>query len=499
MDAEELKRILALPDIERRIDLIKKARRTDQPKTDQNKNDWFPERHDVMNPEIRKNETRVIEPEVRDQRTGRVTSIAKTEEDPVNRIALPLEQDIVNIHTAFTVGTPPRLYCETDDKKQQELFKIVNAVDRKNKIKYHNKRIVRSWLSEQEVAEYWYTVEDKGYWKRILSKVKAAIGINTKGERKIKCAIWSPFRGDTLWPVFSDSNDYLGLGREYKVKQSNGSCWVYFQFVTDTSVELWVQNGSTGWTNAPKHPFSHNFKKNPTIYSYRPETLCAKIRPIRNRTETILSNYADCIDYNFAPKLVATGKITGNQPKGARGGLVELGSGGDLKYLSWQQTPDAAKLEIDTLTERAYSLTNTPRISFENLQGLGNAFSGVSFQYAFMGAHMAVEMHAETIGEFLQRRYNFLVSAIGSVNTAYDQASEEIDIEVEVVPYMIGNKAEDIKMAVDAYQGGIASLKEGVILAGLMDDDKIDEEVAAIEAQESKRREEILFPIGAEE
>lgn len=498
MNAEELKQILALPDISKRIDFIKKARKTPQPNTKQNEKDWDPEKHDVMLPEIRKNETRVIEPEVRDQRTGKILKIAKTEEDPVNRIALPLEQDIVNIHTAFTVGTPPRLYCDTDDNKQQELFKVVNAIDKKNKIKYHNKRIVRSWLSEQEVAEYWYTVEDKGFWKRILNKIKVGLSVGVNGERKIKCAIWSPFRGDILWPVFSDSNDYLGLGREYKVKQPDGLYRYYFQFITDESVHLWVKAEGSSWVNAANHPFMHNFKKNPTIYSYRPETLCAKIRPIRNRTETILSNYADCIDYNFAPKLVATGKITGNQPRGARGGLVELGGGGDLKYLSWQQTPDAAKLEIETLTERAYSLTNTPRISFENLQGLGNSFSGVSFQYAFMGAHMAVEMHAETIGEFLQRRYNFLVSAIGSVNTTYAEASEEIDIDVDIVPYMIGNKSEDIKMAVDAYQGGIASLKEGVIMAGLMDDDKIDEEVAAIEAQGSKRREEALFPIGAE-
>ena len=57
--------------------------------------------------------------------------------------------------------------------KEKELFKVVKTNDRKNKIKYHNKRVVRSWLSEQEVAEYWYTVEDKSFWKLILNKVKS--------------------------------------------------------------------------------------------------------------------------------------------------------------------------------------------------------------------------------------------------------------------------------------------------------------------------------------
>lgn len=261
---------------------------------------------------------------------------------------------------------------------------------------------------------------------------------------------------------------------------------------------LWKQNGAS-WQDETGYPFKHQFEKNPTIYSWRDKALCEKIRPIRNRLETIISNYGDCIDYNFFPKLVATGTVIKNNPKAARGGLVELENGADLKYLSWQQTPEAAKLEIDTLTERAYSLTNTPRISFENLQGLGNAFSGVSFQYAFMGAHMAVEMHAETLGEHLQRRYNFLVSAVGSVNTAYADAAETIDIDVEIVPYMINDTADKIKNAADAVSGGIASRKTGIILAGLVEEDNIQDELDAIEADEKKRNETVDYPIGIDE
>lgn len=492
-----LQEILSQENISEKIRLIKQARKTPQPDVEQLRRDWDPMLHDVMDEKKRPNEIKVISPEERDPLTGKVTRIAVTKEEPVNRIPLPLEQDIVNIHTAFTVGTEPKLTCETDDDKEKELFKVVKTIDRKNKIKYHNKRVVRSWLSEREVAEYWYTVEDESFWKLILNKVKSVLGIKTNATRKFKCAIWSPFRGDTLWPFFDDTNDYKGLGREYKVKNTDGTVINYFQFVDNTHVYLWVQDGSD-WKDADKHPFRHYFPKNPTIYSPRQNSLCEKIRPIRNRLETIISNYGDCIDYNFFPKLVATGTVVKNNPKAARGGLVELENGADLKYLSWQQTPEAAKLEIDTLTERAYSLTNTPRISFENLQGLGNAFSGVSFKYAFMGAHMAVEMHAETLGEHLQRRYNFLVSAIGSVNTAYAGAAQTIDIDVEIVPYMIDDTAEKIKNASEAVTGGIASRKTGIILAGLVEEDNIDDELEAIEADEKKSNEYTNLPIGGE-
>ena len=116
--------------------------------------------HDVMDKTLRPDEMKVISPEEKDPLTGKVTRAAITKDEPVNRIPLPLEQDIVNIHTAFTIGNEPDLTCETDDDKEKELFKVVKTIDRKNKVKYLNKRIVRSWLAETEVAEYWYTVED---------------------------------------------------------------------------------------------------------------------------------------------------------------------------------------------------------------------------------------------------------------------------------------------------------------------------------------------------
>lgn len=482
--------ILALPDISEKITKIKQARKTPVPDRDALLKDWDPLLHDVMDKNIRKDAIKIVVPEKRGP-DGRIIQMEVTEPDPINRVPLPLEQDQVNIHAAFTVGTEPKLTCETEDAKEKELFSIIKQIGRKNKMKYVNKRIVRSWLSEQEVAEYWYTVEDKSYWRQIMNKISAAVGLSSP-VRKLKCAIWSPFRGDTLYPLFDETGDYKALGREYKVKVDDTTEEIYFQLVTDTDVYVYKQDTSSAWEQVQY--FKHNFKKNPTIYCYRAETLCKKIKPLRSRLETVLSNYGDCIDYNFAPKLVASGQIVNNRPKDARGGIVELEKGAELSYLSWQQTPEAAKLEIDNLFEQSYALTNTPRISFENLKGTGDALSGVAFEYAFMGAHLAVEMHAETIGEYLQRRYNFLVSAVGSVNTRYQSVSETIDIDVEIVPYMIGNKAEDIKKAIEATGGPVASLKTGIILAGLVEGDRVDEEVEAIEVQQAKEREESAFP-----
>lgn len=81
----------------------------------------------------------------------------------------------------------------------------------------------------------------------------------------------------------------------------------------------------------------------------------------------------------------------------------------------------------------------------------------VAFKYTFMGAHMMVENHAEVVGEFLQRRVNFLVSALGSINTSLEEASETIDIDVKIQPFTIDNMMDNIEMAVKAIQSGVWS------------------------------------------
>ena len=132
-------------------------------------------------------------------------------------------------------------------------------------------------------------------------------------------------------------------------------------------------------------------------------------------------------------------------------------------------------------------MSNTPRISFETLKGVGKA-SGTAFRFMFMGAHMAVENHGEVIGEFLQRRVNFIVSALGSINpTEFSKVSQTIDIETELVPYMIDDLKDKVTTAVSAVGGGIWSTREGIMFAG--NSDRIEEELAEIKEEQAVKNE----------
>ena len=383
--------------------------------------------------------------------SGKTTTIPeKTKDVEPNRIALPLEQDIVNIHTAFTVGTEPKMNCEPEEA-ERPLFKAIRKVLVKNKIKYQNKRIVRSWLAEQECCEYWYSVPDDGFWVSLGRRIKGLFGGSVPSTR-LKSALWSPFRGDKLYPFFDTAGNLVAMSREYIRREIDDTETTCFMTVTADMVYQW--ESQKGWQLVKS--FKHGFEKLPVIYCYRPEAYCEKIKTQRVRLEKLLSNYADCIDYHFFPILMLFGDVE-NFSGEFKSRVVELtGQGANAQYLTWNQVPETVKFEAETLINLIYALTNTPRISFDSLIGTGNAL----------------------IGDFMQRRVNFLVSALASINPSLSKAAKTIDIDVEIQPYRLDNIEDLVRVAVSALQGGVWSQKHAILFAG--NADRIDEEMKQI-------------------
>lgn len=471
-----IEEILQTEDVGKKIEQLKQGRNAPLPDTKSLMDDWDPKRHEII---IDTEKYPKIEITVRpesteyDSASGKVITIpAKTERVEPNRISVPVEQDIVNIHTSFTVGEEPKLNC-TPDGEEKALLDAVIQVHKKNKLKFQNKKVVRSLFSEKEAAEYWYVAKDDGFWKKLWKQIKGKSGANLPAY-KLKSTIWSPFRGDKLYPYYDESGDMIAFSREYKktIKGKDVSC---FMTLTDRMVYIWEKKDE--WE---ERSFAHGFSKIPVLYVRRDESLCENVKPMRVRLEKLLSFYADCIDNHFFPMLKLFGDVENFSGK-TRNRVVKLmGEGADAQYLTWQQASEPVRLELDTLTNNIYGMTNTPRITFENLKGTGNALSGASFRYVFMAAHMAVQNHAEELGPFFQRRVNFLVSALGDLNPRFKEPSETIDIEVEIQPYMIDSISDKVRTAVNAVSGGVWSRREGILFAGNID--RIDEELKEIES-----------------
>ena len=462
-----LKEILAIEDIERKIRYLKRGRRTPMPATERNRRDWDPRKHDIMD-ESKYKKIRVLtemERIVTDtDELGRVTQRtipARYEQKEPNRIALPIEQDIVNIQTSFTVGTEPTLDCTPNGEDEQELLTAVKQTFKRNKLAYQNRAIVRSWLREQEVAEYWYVVKDESFWRKIERRIGHSFSVLP--QYRLVSQVWSPFHGDKIYPFYDEDGNYLACSREYRVKDLDDNERTCFMTATETEVYVWEQ-GKDGHWGLTKN-FAHNLGGVPVMYAYRREAYTSKVRKLRERLEKCLSGYANCIDYHFFPKLLLFGeldKVMGDPSEQVLQIANMTGEGADARYLTWQQSSDPIKTEIETYFNQIYSLTNTPRISFDQLQGIGSALSGTAFRYFFMSAHMAVKNHGETLGEFFQRRVNFIVKALGLISVYYKEASSTIDVSTEIVPFIIDSTDDRVSTAVQAVSGGVWSTEHGV-------------------------------------
>ena len=269
----------------------------------------------------------------------------------------------------------------------------------------------------------------------------------------------------------------MALSREYKKKDLNDVEITCFMTITKDMVYQWEL--TSNWTD--KGSFAHGFKKMPVIYMYRPEAYCEKIKSLRVRLEKLLSNYADCIDYHFFPILMLFGNVE-NFSGEFKNRVVELtGQGANAQYLTWSQVPDTVKFEVETLLSQIYGLTNTPRISFDSLKGTGNAVSGVTFDYVFN-----VENLNEIVGEFMQRRVNFLVSALGSVNSTLEEASETIDVDVQMQPYKLEDIKDKIDTAIKAKDGEIWSQQRAITFVGNVD--AVLDEIEAIKEEQSEKQ-----------
>lgn len=473
-----IEEILALEDESLKITYLKKGRKSPLPKATELMADWKPELHEIVTDTKKYPKIKVtVETEKSEfnEQTGETKiTPAKTKDVDPNRIALPLEQCITNIHVAFTVGNEPKMDCIPNGEEEKNVLAAVKQILKKTKMKYLNRKIVRSLFSETEVALYWYAAKDDGFWAKLRARIANLFG-KTAPEYKLKCAIWSPFRGDKLYPFYDDSGDMVAFSREYYKHDLDGNKTKCFMTIAGKYIYQW-ETGAEGMQLVKKFP--HNFRKMPIIFAQINEALCAKIKTIRIRLEKLLSEYADCIDYHFFPILMLFGDIE-KMGGDMRNRIAQLtGDNADAKYLVWNQNAEPIKVEWEKLYDHAFDLTGTPQIQFSKLQKLGNAFSGVSFRFAFMGAHMEVANHGEVLGEFFQRVTNFLVSAVGDLNSTLEKASDTIDIETDIVPFMIDNVKERVETSSAAVAGGVWSTEHGV--AYCSDYGELADEVAQI-------------------
>ena len=374
--------------------------------------------------------------------------------EKVARVALALQRLIVKRAVSFTFGNPVYLNADAEDEDQKAVLKAAKRTLYDVKERSLNRKVGRALFSSTQVAEYWYPV----------SRSHKSYGFDSKF--KLRCAVFSPLFGDNLYPYFDDSDDMIAFSREFTVARGDKTI-TYFETYTDTAHYLFEQT-SDGFKLEEGYPRTITIGKIPIVYGTQEQVEWADVQNLIDRLEKLLSNFADTNDYHASPKIVVKGELIGFAKKGEAGAILQLeGEEASAEYLAWQNAPESVKLEIETLLRMIYTLTQTPDISFDSVKGLG-AISGIALKLLFMDAHLKVQDHCEVLDEYMQRRMSIIKTYIGKFNTKLSDAAENLQIEPEIIPYMLDDELTDIQKWVTANGGKpLISQKQSMILADL--------------------------------
>lgn len=446
---------------------LKSKRYIEQPDEAQSIKDLDPYQHDVCNKVLRPDKKVKIDTDndSPDAKTVVTSENGNPESgfryEPVARIALAIQKLIVKRAVAFIFGNKVELNAETASDNQATVLKAVKRVLYDVKEKSLNRKVARQIFSCTECAELWYPVE----------KPNATYGFPSKF--KLRCAVFSPLLGDTLYPYFDETGDMVAFSREFSRVDNNKVKHDYFETYTDKAHLMWTI-GSAGYELVEGYPKEIAIGKIPVIFGKQEQVEWADVQGLINRLEKLLSNFADTNDYFASPKIFITGEVQGFAKKGESGAIIQGDDNAKADYLSWDNAPESVKLEIETLLRMIHAISQTPDISFDSVKGLG-AISGVALKLLFMDAHLKVADHQEVFDEYLQRRVNVIKAYIGKFNTKLESDADILQIEPEITPYMIEDELAAITKWTTANGGKpVVSQKLSTKLAGLSKDPDAD-------------------------
>lgn len=418
------------------ISELKSSRFIPQPDVEEAKKALNPKLHDVNDP-IKRPDKRVKVDADNDADSAQ--KVITTDGEAVNfrtekvaRVAIALQKLIIKRAVSFCFGNPPKYNATPQNDNEQAVLYALNRILVDVKSKSMNRKIARAIFGFKECAEYWYTVP--------VNKSHSKYGF--PAQHKLRCALFSPEYGDTLYPYFDETGDMVAFSRAFSRKDDNGNAVDYFETFTDKEHWLWM-NGANGYEAAPGYPKPIAIGKIPVIYGHQPYFETEDVDKLIDRLEHLLSNFADTNDYHASPKIFTTGQINGWSKKGESGAVIEGEEGATMQYVSWQNAPESVKLEIETLLKLIYTISQTPDISFDAVKGLG-AISGVALKLLFMDAHLKVQDKGEIFDDYLQRRVNVILAYIGQINTTLEKDCENIIVEPELVPYMLVDELEEL-------------------------------------------------------
>ncbi|WP_231464740.1 phage portal protein [Pedobacter sp. Leaf132] len=421
--------------------------------------------HDVFN--TAKREDKTIYPDPVKDAAGNITSKGEGKTEKVNRIGFALQKLVIKRAVSFLFGNRVVLDYNAETDEEKALIECLEEMLEDNKEEFLNKQIARKIFSFTEAAEYWFPVQGE--------ESHEEYGFSTKF--KLRCKIFSPDKGDKLYPYFDEHENLVAFSREFKIKKPNLET-IYFETYTDEELVRWKQSSLSitgGWIEDHREPIA--IKKIPIVYGRQDEMETEDIESIINRLEKMFSNLGDTNDYHSAPKIFVNGRILSFGSKGSSNTVIQGEKDAKAEYLSWDHAPESFLVEANNLIKMAYTITQTPDISFDSVKGIG-ALSGIALKLMFLDAHLKVKDKEEIFIPYLQRRYKIMRAYATEMKNGFKTVAK-MKIKPVIEPYMIADELMQAQVLQTANGGKpfMSQLESVKAYGGNQEDyDKIKEE-----------------------
>lgn len=399
--------------------------------------------------------------------------------EPRTRVCIGLQKLAANRMAQFMFTIPVNHVLENTEDTALTQFEAMKRVLKIAKLDVVNIERCQIVSSQCEQATYWYVTEtDKEHNK---------YGFKTKF--KLKCSVFSPEKGDALYPLFDETGNMIAFSREFSITESDNKKTVYFETWTDKVMHRWKKSdGEAEWKEDEGYPKSNEIGKIPIIYSYRKQPIWrdgdnGKVEQI----ERLLSDNGETIAYHAAPILVIKGNLSGAPTKGeANRVFMTSDVSGGAEYVSWQQSPESIKFQFETLMRLYWMELQLLDMSYENIRGIGNVAAS-ALELLFSDAHLKCGTESIIYQDLFEREYNVIKAYLGYMNASWKNSIEELEISPNMTYFIINDEKQKVDVLISANGGHpLISQEKSVELSGLVENPK--NEFTIIKAEMLERR-----------
>lgn len=371
----------------------------------------------------------------------------------VAKLVINLQQKIVNNSVFFLYGGEMRIVlAETASEKPSDQEKAVFDYFVKQweraKLNTFNRNLARVLLSETRAAELYYPVPE------------TKEGADAKFRYRVKLLARS--LGDEIYPFYDSLGDMVAFMRTYKAigldeKGAESKIDTVELYTADKTYKYQMVGGS--WSTEDSQ---NTFKKIPIIFYELKVPDWEVVQGLIDKLELRFSKFDDTNDYFSSPAVKVKGKMTNAPEKGEVGKLFLLeGEDSDVEYLTWDQTPEAMKLQMDKLEGFVHTLTDTPNLTLDQIQGMGQ-MSGFAIRLLFMGARMKSKVNEDVFTAGLERRVSLLKQMQSIFISKQAKTLAGIEIKVEFGDPLPIDDDETITNLISSVQGGIMSQETAI-------------------------------------